>query len=67
MTPDGRRARRKVVPLNSTTSLERQQQKLDLAARAAWLYYVANNKQEEISEKLHAQRLVSLAGSEGLI
>ena len=46
--------------------------KLDLAARAAWLYYVGNNKQEEISEKLHvsrqtAQRLVSLAVSEGLI
>ena len=60
------------MPLDSTTSLERQQQKLDLAARAAWLYYVANNKQEEISEKLHvsrqaAQRLVSLAVSEGLI
>ena len=58
--------------MDSTTSVERQQQKLDLAARAAWLYYVANNKQDEISEKLHvsrqaAQRLVSLAVSEGLI
>jgi DNA-binding transcriptional regulator LsrR (DeoR family) len=47
-------------------------QKLNLAARAAWLYYVANNRQEEIAEKLHvsrqaAQRLVSLAVSEGLI
>ncbi len=58
--------------MDFTTLTERQQLKLDLAARAAWLYYVANNKQEEISEKLHvsrqtAQRLVSLAVSEGLI
>ena len=46
--------------------------KLDLAARAAWLYYVANNTQDEIAVKLNvsrqaAQRLVSLADAEGLI
>ena len=46
--------------------------KLDLAARAAWLYYVANNTQDMIAAKLNlsrqaAQRLVSLADAEGLI
>ncbi len=46
--------------------------KLDLAARAAWLYYVANNTQDMIAAKLNvsrqaAQRLVSLADTEGLI
>ena len=46
--------------------------KLDLAARAAWLYYIANNTQEEIATKLDvsrqaAQRLVALAVSEKLI
>ena len=46
--------------------------KLDLAARAAWLYYVANNTQDEIAAKLNvsrqaAQRLVSLAVAERLI
>jgi DNA-binding transcriptional regulator LsrR (DeoR family) len=48
------------------------QQKLGLAARAGWLYYVANNTQDEIAAKLNisrpaAQRLVSLADAEGLI
>ena len=47
-------------------------QKLDEAARAGWLYYVAGNTQEDIAAKLKvsrqtAQRLVSLAVSEGLI
>ncbi len=51
---------------------DRQAQKLDLAARAAWLYYVGGNTQEEIAKKLSvsrqaAQRLVSLAVSENLI
>ena len=42
------------------------------AARAAWLYYVARNTQDEIAEKLGvsrqaAQRLVSRAVAEGLV
>ncbi|EDX83288.1 hypothetical protein S7335_468 [Synechococcus sp. PCC 7335] len=46
--------------------------KLDLAAHAAWLYYIADNTQEEIAAKLDvsrqsAQRLVALAVSEKLI
>jgi DNA-binding transcriptional regulator LsrR (DeoR family) len=46
--------------------------RLDDAARAGWLYYVAHNTQDEIARKLgvsrqSAQRLVSLAVSEGLI
>ncbi len=46
--------------------------RLDDAARAGWLYYVAGNTQEEIAGKLGvsrqtAQRLVSLAMSEGLV
>lgn len=50
----------------------RQDMKLDQAARAAWLYYVAGDTQEEIAEKLGvsrpaAQRLVALAVSEQLV
>ncbi|MCD7058787.1 sugar-binding transcriptional regulator [Pelagibacterium xiamenense] len=46
--------------------------KLDDAARAGWLYYVAGNTQDEIASKLGvsrqtAQRLVSLAVSEKLV
>ena len=46
--------------------------RLDEAARAGWLYYVAGNTQDEIARKLgisrqSAQRLVSLAISERLI
>ncbi|WP_378945386.1 sugar-binding transcriptional regulator [Mesorhizobium sp. ANAO-SY3R2] len=46
--------------------------RLDDAARAGWLYYVAGNTQDQIAGKLGisrqtAQRLVSLAMSEGLI
>lgn len=46
--------------------------RLDDAARAGWLYYVAGNTQDEIARKLgvsrqSAQRLVSLAVSEKLI
>jgi DNA-binding transcriptional regulator LsrR (DeoR family) len=46
--------------------------RLDDAARAGWLYYIAGNTQEEIASKLgisrqSAQRLVSLAVSEGLV
>jgi DNA-binding transcriptional regulator LsrR (DeoR family) len=51
---------------------QRQQRRLDLAARAAWLYYVAGKTQDEIAARLNvsrpgAQRLVSLAVAEGLI
>ncbi|GAD57626.1 sugar-binding transcriptional regulator [Limimaricola cinnabarinus] len=46
--------------------------RLDDAARAGWLYYVAGNTQDEIAKKLgvsrqSAQRLVSLAVSEKLV
>lgn len=46
--------------------------RLDDAARAGWLYYVAGNTQDEIAAKLgvsrqSAQRLVSLAVSEKLV
>jgi DNA-binding transcriptional regulator LsrR (DeoR family) len=46
--------------------------RLDDAARAGWLYYVAGNTQDQIAAKLgvsrqSAQRLVSLATSEGLV
>lgn len=49
-----------------------RERKLDLAAHAAWLYYIADNNQEEIATKLGvsrqaAQRLVALAVSEKLI
>ena len=52
----------------SNTELKR----LEEAARAAWLYYVAKNTQDEIAQKLEvsrqsAQRLIALAVSEGLI
>ncbi|HET8726214.1 MAG TPA: sugar-binding domain-containing protein, partial [Alphaproteobacteria bacterium] len=51
---------------------DRQQRKLELAARAAWLYYVSGKTQDEIAATLNlsrpgAQRLVSLAVAEGLI
>lgn len=49
-----------------------EKNRLDEAARAGWLYYVAGNTQDEIAKKLgvsrqSAQRLVSLAVSERLI
>ena len=52
--------------------LDSGNQRLDDAARAGWLYYVAGNTQDQIAGKLGvsrqtAQRLVSLAVSEGLI
>ena len=48
------------------------QSRLDDAARAGWLYYVAGNTQDEIAHKLNvsrptAQRLVALALAERLI
>lgn len=53
-------------------ALERQSRKLDQAARAAWLYYIAGKTQDEIAAKLDvsrqaAQRLVALAVQEKLI
>ena len=52
--------------------MPRNERKLDLAARAAWLYYVAGKRQDEIAGQLNVsrqavQRLVSLAVSEKLI
>jgi DNA-binding transcriptional regulator LsrR (DeoR family) len=49
-----------------------REEKLDLAARAAWLYYVSGDTQQEIAKKLKisrpaAQRLVALALDEGLV
>ena len=46
--------------------------KLDDAARAGWLYYVAGNTQDEIARKMQisrqsAQRLVAIAISEKLV
>jgi DNA-binding transcriptional regulator LsrR (DeoR family) len=48
------------------------QKRLDLAARAAWLYYVRSRTQDEIASELNVsrqnvQRLVALANAEGLI
>ncbi|MCX5513100.1 DNA-binding transcriptional regulator [Kaistia algarum] len=49
-----------------------ERSRLDDAARAGWLYFIAGNTQDEIARKLNvsrptAQRLVSLAISERLI
>ena len=49
-----------------------EKSRLDEAARAGWLYFIAGNTQDEIARKLNvsrptAQRLVSLALSERLI
>ena len=46
--------------------------RLDIAARAGWLYFVADYKQDQIAQILHvsrqtAQRLVSMAKKEKLI
>ena len=51
---------------------EPENDRLDDAARAGWLYYIAGNTQDEIAKKLgisraSAQRLVSLAVTERLI
>jgi DNA-binding transcriptional regulator LsrR (DeoR family) len=51
---------------------ETEQDRLDDAARAGWLYYIAGNTQDEIARKLGvsrqtAQRLVSLSVTEKLI
>ena len=51
---------------------QQENQRLDEAARAGWLYYVAGQTQDEIAKQLNtsrqsAQRLVALAMSEGLV
>lgn len=51
---------------------ETEMSRLDDAARAGWLYYVAGNTQEEVARTLNvsrqsAQRLVALAVSEKLV
>ncbi|HUZ63011.1 MAG TPA: sugar-binding transcriptional regulator [Acetobacteraceae bacterium] len=51
---------------------ERGQRRLDLAARAAWLYYVGGRTQDEIAARLNlsrqgTQRLIALAREHGLI
>jgi DNA-binding transcriptional regulator LsrR (DeoR family) len=53
-------------------TVPKQDNKLDLAARAAWLYYVSGNTQEEIAAKLNlsrpgAQRLIALAMEQGFV
>jgi len=53
-------------------NIEQENTRLDEAARAGWLYYIAGNTQDEIARKLGvsrqtAQRLVSLSISEKLI
>ena len=67
-----RDARRREPPAMARTTREARRARLDDAARAGWLYYVAGNTQDEIARKLGvsrqtAQRLVSLAMSERLI
>ncbi len=54
------------------TSSARSQDRRDLVIRAAWLYYVAGNTQDQLASKLNvsrqaAQRLVAAAVAEGLI
>jgi DNA-binding transcriptional regulator LsrR (DeoR family) len=53
-------------------SSDTEKSRLDDAARAGWLYFIAGNTQDEIARKLNvsrptAQRLVSLSRSERLI
>ena len=57
---------------NKALKMEADSSRLDDAARAGWLYYVAGNTQDEVAHKLGvsrqtAQRLVSMAVSERLI
>lgn len=65
-------ARREPTPSDTSAGDERQLRKRDLAARAAWLYYMAGNTQDEIAAKLGlsrqaTQRLVAAAVADGLI
>ena len=64
-------------PIKNDSKTERSRamrdaRKRDTAARAAWLYYIAGNTQEEIARRLAisrpaVQRLIALATGEGLI
>jgi DNA-binding transcriptional regulator LsrR (DeoR family) len=59
-------------PRQKALKSEAGAERLDDAARAGWLYYVAGNTQDEVAEKLGvsrqtAQRLVAMAVSERLI
>ena len=73
----GTRPPRNVGQEDKLTSMEshtvsNEQEKLDLAARAAWMYYVAGKTQHQIAEKLNvsrpvAQRLVAFALDHGLV
>lgn len=52
--------------------MDKQALKLDQAARAAWLYYVGGNTQDEVAAQLNvsrpgAQRLLALAREAGLV
>ncbi len=53
-------------------AMSKYNRKLDQAARAAWMYYVAGETQHDIADKLGvsrqvAQRLVALATEQGLV
>ena len=66
----GVRSAATMSPMDPTSS--RQEEKLEIAVRAAWLYHVAGNTQHEIARKLQisrptAQRLVAFALERGLI
>jgi DNA-binding transcriptional regulator LsrR (DeoR family) len=57
---------------NEPSGLRSQDRRRDLVIRAAWLYYVAGNTQEQLASKLNvsrqaAQRLVASAVADGLI
>lgn len=60
------------APKTVNGNIEDNNKRLDDAARAGWLYYVAGKRQDEIAEimgvsRQSAQRLVSLAMSSGII
>src|SRR5262245_3545441 len=70
--PSGTSATRSLRTGQTMSKPEITTTRLDDAARAGWLYYVAGNTQDEIAAKLgisrqSAQRMVSLAVSRGLI
>jgi len=61
-----------VSPLRDCTAVPRSQEKLDIAARAAWMYYVAGKTQHQIAEALAVsrpvvQRLIALAVDKQLV
>jgi DNA-binding transcriptional regulator LsrR (DeoR family) len=61
-----------IQPEEARGAGDRQLKRRDLAARAAWLYYMARNTQDQIAAKLNvsrqvAQRLIAGAVAEGLV